>query len=69
MNSQHLAEAEAFRAKHGLSPAIPAEEISEVMSLAELGLLPKICPACASKHGEKQCWGQGYECQWCKESV
>lgn len=58
----HLQEAEEFRTKHNLHPAIPAEEISEVMTLAELGLLPKICPACATKHGEQQCWGNGCTC-------
>ena len=69
MNSEWLAEAERFRAKHGLSDAIPAEEIAEVLSNVELGLYKKICPACASKHGEQQCWGQGCECQWCQKEA
>lgn len=64
-----IADAEEFRAKHGLSDAIPAAEIAEVMQDAELGLLPKICPACATKHGEQQCWGQGCECACTKETT
>lgn len=65
--AKYLAEAEAFRAKHGLHPAIPAEEISELLGLAELGLLPVICPACATKHGEMECWGHQCECSCRKE--
>jgi hypothetical protein len=59
----HLAEAEEFRAKHGLHPAIPVEEISQAMSLAELGLLPTICPPCHAR--EHDCWHRGCECKEC----
>lgn len=69
---RHLAEAAAFAAKHDLHPAIPLEEISELMGLAELGLLPnqqkQLCPGCARKHGEDYCWGNGCQCS-CDEAV
>lgn len=61
LTKQNLAEAETFRAKHGLHPAIPAEEISELMSLAELGLLPVKCPPCFEGiHDE--CYGKPCSC-------
>lgn len=54
-------EAEEFRAKHGLSPDIPASEISEVMILAELDELPTRCTPCYE--GEhSHCWGDPCEC-------
>lgn len=66
MNKKWLTEAEEFRAKHGL--ACTAEEISETMSLAELGLLPQICPVCyAGEHFH--CYGQGCECKVCKTEI
>jgi hypothetical protein len=68
LESRHHLEAEAFRAKHDIHSAVSSEEISEVMGLAELGLLPKICPACATKHGEQQCWGHGCQCA-CEEAA
>lgn len=64
-----LLEAEVFRQKHDLHPAIPLEEISELMSLAELGLLPKICPNCANGEcAANWCYGQGCECT-CEEAT
>ena len=60
--TRFLSEAEQFRAKHGLCPELPADEISEVMNLAELGFLPAICSPCYE--GEHlHCWMNGCECK------
>ena len=65
----YLSEAEEFRAKYGLHPAISAEEISEVMGLAELGLLKTLCEPCNEGICQTAgtCWGKPCECLKCQE--